>query len=186
MENVLNKITNNKVYQIIKKICGVLLTIVLALVFFIILVQKLTDNRFNLGGYGIYTIATGSMEPVYKVRDLVLTYQEDPKNIQVGDDVVYLGKEGSMDGKMIIHRVIDKVEENGKISFWTKGVANGLSDPEIDESQVLGVVKHKMYILSFLSHIVNNAYGLIFLIIVPFILFVFFEGKRVIDESNQE
>ena len=61
-----------------------------------------------------------------------------------------------------------------------------MMDPEIDENQVLGVVKHKLHILSFLSHIINSTYGLIFLIIIPFIVFVFFEGKRIIDESHKE
>ena len=72
MKETYNKIVNNKAFQIVKKLLSICLTVVLVLVFFIILVQKLSNNRFNLGGYGIYTIATGSMDPDYKVKDLIL------------------------------------------------------------------------------------------------------------------
>ena len=186
MKEFYKKLINNRKFQIIKKIFNILITVLLVLIFFVILVQKISGNRFNLGGYGIYTIATGSMEPEYKVKDLILASRKDANKIVVGDDVVYLGKEGSMNGKIITHRVINKEERDGKIHFYTKGIANELTDPEIDETQVLGVVKHKLHILSFCSHIINSTYGLILLIVIPFILFVFFEGKHYIDEKNKD
>ena len=186
MKKFITKLNNNKGFRIFKKIFSAILTILLVLIFFVVLVQKITNNRINLGGYGIYTIATGSMEPEYRVKDLILASKKDAKNIEIGDDVVYLGKEDSLNGKIITHRVVDKVEKNGKIHFYTQGIASGMMDPEIDESQVLGVVKCKLHILSFLSHIINSTYGLIFLIIIPFIGFVFFEGKHIIDEAHKD
>ncbi len=186
MKEFYKKLINNRKFQIAKKIFNVIITTILVLVFFVILVQKVSNNRFNLGGYGIYTIATGSMDPEYKVKDLILASKKDAKEIEIGDDVVYLGKEGNMNGKIITHRVINKSEKNGKQYFFTKGIANGLTDPEIDETQILGVVKGKLHTLSFCSHIVNSTYGLILLIVIPFIFFVFFEGKHMIDEANKE
>ena len=186
MKDLYKKIVNNKGFQITKKIISIVVTVLLVLVFFVILVQKLSNNRFNLGGYGVYTIATGSMEPEYKVKDLILASSKNPKDIQVGDDVVYLGKEASMSGKIVTHRVINKGERDGKIYFYTKGIANELTDPEIDETQILGVVKGKMHILSFCSHIINSTLGLILLVVIPFIMFIFFEGKHMIDEANKE
>ena len=73
-----------------------------------------------------------------------------------------------------------------KMYFYTKGIANELTDPEIDESQILGVVKHKLILLSFCSHIINNPLGLLFLIIIPFVVFAFFTGKSVIDEVKSK
>ena len=186
MKELYKKMMNNKGFQITKKMLSIIVTILLVLVFFVILVQKLSNNRFNLGGYGIYTIATGSMEPEYRVKDLILASRKDAKDIEVGDDVVYLGKDASMSGKIVTHRVIKKEEKEGKIYFYTKGIANELTDPEIDETQILGVVKGKMHLLSLCSHLINSAYGLIFLVIIPFIIFIFFEGKHYIDEKNKE
>ncbi len=179
-------ILNNKAFKIIKKIFSVIVTILLVLIFVVIVVQKVSNNQVNLGGYGIYTVATGSMDPEYKVRDLILASKKDVNTIQVGDDVVYMGKEGSVNGKIIVHRVIERFDNNGQVSFITKGISNGLSDPEIDSSQILGVVRHKLYILSFCSHIINNVYGLILLVVIPFIIFIFMEGKHAIDEAYKE
>ncbi len=186
MKDIIKKIKDNKVLNIIRKIFSVLLTILLVLVFFVIIVQKVTNNQVNLGGCGIYTVATGSMVPEYKVRDLLFATKANAKDIEIGDDVVYIGKEGSVAGKTVVHRVIEKNDNNGKITFVTKGISNALSDPEIEEGQILGVVRTKLHILSFCSHIINNIYGLIFLVVIPFIIFIFLEGKHAIDNAYKE
>ena len=186
MKAFINKISNNKVFKVFRKIFSVLITILLILVFVVIIVQKVTNNKINVGGCGIYTVVTGSMEPEYKVKDLLFATRKDAKDIEVGDDVVYMGKEGNLSDKIIVHRVIQKFDNNGQISFITQGINNGLSDPEIDESQVLGVVRTKLHILSFCSHIINNIYGLILLVVIPFVIFIFIEGKHAIDEAYKE
>lgn len=186
MKEKINKLRNNRGFQIAGKVLSIIITIILFLMLSVVVVQRFSNNKFNLGGYGVYTIATGSMVPEYKVKDLILTYQKQPNKINVGDDVVYLGNKDSTAGKIITHRVIKKYEENGKYYFNTKGIANELTDPEIDETQILGVVKHKLILLSFCSHIINNPFGLLFLIVIPFIVFVFFEGKNVIDEVKKK
>lgn len=188
MKNFFTRIKNNKTFNIIRKIFSAIVTILLVLVFAVIIVQKVSNNQVNLGGYGVYTVVTGSMIPEYQVKDLILASKTDSRNIEVGDDVVYMGKEGSVNGKIVVHRVIEKFNKDGKISFITKGINNGLSDPEIEDSQILGVVKQKLYILSFCSHIINSSLGLILVIVIPFVIFVFIEGKHLIDEaySNKE
>ena len=186
MKEFIKKLNDNKMFRVIRGIFSFLVTMLLIFVFVVILVQKVSNNRMNLGGYGIYTVVTGSMVPEYNVKDLILASKVESKNINVGDDVVYMGKEGGLAGKIIVHRVIEKNDNNGRISFITKGISNGLSDPEIDETQVLGVVKQKLHVLSFCSHIVNNIYGLIFLVFVPLIIFIFMEGKRAIDKAYKE
>ena len=186
MKEKLKKLYDNKVFKIVRKIFSIAVTILLVLIFVVILVQKVTNNQMNLGGLGVYTIATGSMEPEYRVKDLLLASKKEVRDINIGDDIVYLGQEESLAGKIIIHRVTHKYEEEGRTKFITQGIANSLSDPEIDEAQVMGVVKCKLHILSFCSHVINNTYGLIFLIVIPFILFIFMEGKHVIDDAYKE
>ena len=186
MKSFFSKLKDNKGFKITKKILSVIITILLVLVFFVILVQKLSNNRFNLGGCGIYTIASGSMEPEYRVRDLILATRIDSNEIKVGDDIVYLGKLESVAGKIVTHRVINKESRDGKLYFRTKGISNELTDPEIDDTQILGVVKGKLHLLSFCSHIINSPLGLLLVIVIPFVVFVFLEGKHIIDEKNKE
>ena len=185
MKEKINKLRKNRVFQITGKVVSIIITLILFLMLSVVLVQRLSNNKFNLGGYGVYTVATGRMIPEYKIKDLILTYQKNPEEIEIGDDVVYLGKSGSVAGKIVTHRVIKK-EKREKIYFYTKGIANELTDPEIDESQILGVVKHKLFLLSFCSHIINNPVGLLLLIVIPFVVFTFFMGKSVIDEVKSK
>ena len=186
MKERIDKLKNNRGFQIFGKIVSIIITVILVLMLSVVVVQRFSNNRFNLGGYVIYTVETGSMVPEYNVKDLILTCQKKPNEINIGDDIVYVGKENSVAGKIVTHRVIKKHEENGKYYFTTKGIANELSDPEIDDTQILGVVRHKLILLSFCSHIINNSFGLLFLIVIPFIVFVFFEGKNVIDEVKRK
>ena len=186
MKEKISKLKKNRTFNIIEKVLSILITIFIIAMLSVVLVQRLSGNKFNLGGYGVYTVATGSMIPKYDVKDIILTHKVDPSKINIDDDIVYQGKKESVAGKIITHRVINKKYENGKYLFTTKGINNGISDPEIDETQVLGVVKCKLHLLSFCSHIINNSYGFMFLIFIPFVVFVFFEARNIYSEIKDE
>lgn len=186
MKGKISKLKKSRTFNIIEKVFSIIITIFIIGMLSVVLVQRLSGNKFNLGGYGVYTVATGSMVPVYDVKDLILTHKLDARNINIGDDIVYLGNKESVAGKIITHRVINKKEINGKYYFTTKGINNGLSDPEIDETQIMGVVKTKLHLLSFCSHLINNSYGFMFVIFIPFVIFVFFEARNIYNEIKEE
>ena len=186
MKEKILKLKKNRVFHIIEKIFSIMITIFIIAMLSVVLVQRISGNKLNLWGYGVYTVATGSMIPKYEVKDLILTKKIDPSKLKIGDDIVYLGEKESARGKIITHQIINKREENGKYYFYTKGIANELTDPEINESQILGVVVRKLSLLSFCSHIINNSYGFMFLIFIPFVIFVFFEVRSIYGEMKSE
>ena len=79
-------------------------------------------------------VVSGSMEPVFYRGDIVavektnlLGIQEfNPKDVQVGDIVVYNAK---WFNQPVIHRIIDIKEINGKTVYEIKGDNNNRSDP---------------------------------------------------------
>ena len=79
-------------------------------------------------------VVSGSMEPVFYRGDIVavektnlLGIQEfNPKDVQVGDIVVYNAK---WFNQPVIHRIIDINEINGKTVYEIKGDNNNRSDP---------------------------------------------------------
>ena len=82
--------------------------VVMALILtMVIILQKVTNSNGSIGGYKIFRVITGSMEPEYEVGEVVISKEVDPKEIQVGDDIVYLGKIGEYAGKIIMHNVIE-------------------------------------------------------------------------------
>ena len=165
------------------KILKVLLTLLIVLIVSIILLQRVFNNKVSIGGYRIFTIITESMVPVYNVFDVIISKNIDAENIKVGDDVVYLGSEGSFADKIITHRVIEIENENNTYNFTTQGIANTGIDPVINESQIYGVVVKKSVILSFISKLVNNSFGFYFLILIPLAILIVSE---IVDKVKKD
>lgn len=148
-------------WKIIKGILIVLLALILLLVVF----QKVTKNKLAIGDVYIFQVATESMTPEYKVGDIIVVKKTSPSSIKVGDDVTYLGTAQSVKDKRITHRVIDIRKTDDKYYFTTKGIANEVEDPEINEDNLYGKVVYKTIIYSFLGRLMTNtiAYYLIFI-----------------------
>lgn len=179
----MKKIKENKIFKIVKNILKVLITIFILIIVGVILIQRIFNNNFSLAGFRIYTVATGSMVPEYNVLDIIITKTKDMNEIKIGDDVVYLGKEGDFYNKIVTHRVIGKQETDGKTYFRTKGIANRSEDPLIDETQIYGVVLKKSFILSFISKLVNSNVGFYLLILIPGAILITLE---IIDKVNKK
>ena len=171
----MQKIKNNKILKYFWKTIKVLSTILIVLVMGIIITQRVFNNNVSILGYRIFTIATGSMEPEYKVMDIILIKEVKPNTIKVGDDLVYMGKEGDFKDKIITHRVIEINNNENPITFKTKGIANPTEDPMINEDQIYGRVLFKTKLLSFINKIINNPIGFYTLIVLPVAILIFLE-----------
>ena len=154
----------NKLFIIVKGI-KVLTILFLLVLLFVVLIQKIGNNKYSVGGYRIFMIASESMAPKYEVGDILVSKVVDPTTIQIGDDVTYLGNAGDFNHLVVTHQVIEKRQENNQYYFQTKGLANTVADPEINEDQIYGKVVYKTVVFSLLGHLLQNN-------IVYYILFV--------------
>ncbi len=179
-----------KVLRIVSKILYQILVIVCLIVAAVIILQKVTDSNRSIAGYRIFRVITGSMEPEYGVGEVVISKEVDPKNIKVGDDIVYLGTYGEYNGKIIMHSVIAiDTDKNGNLNFHAKGLhSSSVEDPQIKASQIYGVVKFKSAILTVLYKLATNIYSL-FVIISVLVLNVFISfrlsGKNKIQQLSE-
>ena len=172
-----------KTLKILWSILKAITWIVIILIFCVIVIGRVTNNKLTLAGYSIYTVVTESMVPKYNVGDMILAKKTDPETLKIGDDVVYLGKQDTFAGKIVTHQLIDiELTDTGK-QFHTKGIANSIEDPVITGDQIQGKVITKLTILSIISKIVNNQYGFYFMIIIPTVVLVF---EIMIDFINSK
>lgn len=170
---MLKKLRKNKAVKIIGNILYVLSFILVVLILLVVLIQRFSGNNIALGGIRVFFVASGSMLPEYEVGDILISMETDPEDINVGDDVTYLGNEGDIKGKVVTHEVIERRQnENGEYIFVTKGTANTIADPEITEDQVYGKVVYRAVLLSAICKILQNIYGFYFLIIVPLAIII--------------
>lgn len=172
---------NKRVFSIIKFLVFSFLLLYLCFVIF----QRITNNS-DIMGYRVFTVATGSMEPVYKVNDVILVKTVDPKTLKVGDDIAYLGNRDLVNGKLVTHRIIKIEEVKGVVTYTLKGINNKYEDPTITSDQILGKVLGKVYIVSFINHLVKNIYGFFFLVFCPLVLVIFLEIADTVLDINLE
>lgn len=176
---------NKNIIKIILGIIKSIATFFIVCVFSIIFLQRVSNNSINLAGFSIYTVVTESMYPKYKVYDMILVKSVDTKSIKVHDDVVYKGEKSDFQGKIVTHRVEDITEDNGVLTFTTKGINNDIEDPLVNENQIMGKVVHKLLLLSLVSKVINNTYGFYFLIFVPLVVVIFLEVMESIEEKKE-
>ena len=82
-------------------------------------------------GYYMLLVLTGSMKPHINPGDIVFI---GPGQTKVGEIIAYVGPGRSV----ILHRVIDIIQNSGHMSIITKGDANSVADPPFPPSHVLG------------------------------------------------
>lgn len=182
----MKKLLENKTFQIIYTIIKVFVVAMLSIYLLFVIVQRFTNNSSILG-YRVFTIATGSMEPVYNIDDVILVKDTDPSTLKKGDDIAYLGNRDAVKGLIVTHRIIRMETFNdGKVHYTLKGVNNKYEDPSITEDQILGKVVGKLPVVNFINHVVKNIYGFFFLVFCPLVLVIFLEIADTIIDMKLE
>lgn len=184
LKKLKEKIENNIIFRIIKWI----LYIVLVLILIVIIVQKVSNNNISIGGFRMFMIVSESMKGEYDIGDILISKSVPANEINVGDNITYLGEKDSLKGLIITHKVVEKDERDNEVFFTTKGNANLVKDPEISYSQVYGKVVYKFVLLSMLAKLMNNqlAYFIIFIIVAMIISIEVMSTMFHTEEDEEE
>lgn len=175
-----------KIKKIVKSILKTIIYIVLILLLLIVLMQRITNNEKSFLGYKIFRVISASMYPEYKINDILLVKEKDADDINIGDNIVYMGTSEMGVNAPITHKVIEiENGDNNQRLFHTKGVANSAEDPIVKPEQIYGVVTFKMHFLSFVSKIINNIYGFVIVVIIPIIVLIIKNIKELILMSKE-
>lgn len=176
---------NNKILKGLFMAIKVILIILVVLIIGIIFVQRVTGNKVRLGGVGIYTIISESMIPEYEVGDMIIAFETDEDSLQIGDDVVYLGEVGELNGKIITHKIV-RIEDTKPKRIHTKGINNEVEDPAIKSTQIYGKVAKKLLVLSWFSKLMNNSIMFYIIVFVPFTLLVAWDIISLVREREED
>ena len=168
----------------IKKVWNAITTVLVSLM---VLLAALLWG-FKLLGFEVLVVQSGSMEPNYHVGSLVYVKPVAPETLEAGDVITFeLG--GGVRGT---HRIVEVLNEDGSLSFVTKGDNNDHADfnPVLPEN-IVGEVKFTIPYLGFLITYIQQPPGtyvticvvavLLLLTILPDIIFP--EGK---EKKKQE
>ena len=183
----MKKIKENKTLNIILKTIKYIFVVMFILFVLMVCLQRFSNNRISVFNFRLFTVISGSMEPKYKIGDVLVAVETDPSEIKVGDAISYLGAKGSFKDKVITHEVVD-IEQTkaGKYRFHAKGLANAIEDPVVDESQLYGVVKYKVKTLSLIYRVVGTPVGIFVFVILPLMYIIGSEMVISLLEKEKE
>lgn len=104
--------------------------------------QVLSNGYVNVGGFMMFRVVTGSMEPEIPVGALLVAKQVDISTVQLRDIVCFSTKETQILGETVTHRVVDILTGlDGGILLQTKGDANPVADGYyVDQEHFIGKV----------------------------------------------
>ncbi len=170
MENTNEKSVKSK---IVSRLVSLLLVFTVALCLFVV-VQVLSRGYASFGGFSLFRVATGSMEPEIPEKSLIVTKRESIDEIEIGDVICFRAQSPGMIGKTITHRVIDRIDKDGTIHLRTKGDANPAADAYyVTDSIVVGTVVWCSGAQTFLSDFISfftNKIGFLALVAFPCLL----------------
>ena len=165
--------------KIIKKICGILSNVFVALV--VICAVFLMGSRIL--GYRVFNVISGSMEPQFSVGDLIFVKQVEPASISVGDAITFVLNEELV---VATHRVVAVDTENS--CFYTKGDANQVVDSApVHFNNVIGVPQFSIPMLGYVSDLIQNPPGLYITIgIVAAMIILVFLSDTIRKKADKE
>jgi len=165
IEKISNKIKNKRVT---KKIFKYIILNILIILFVINLILSFEENTHILGIY-MFNIVSESMEPTLEKNDVVIVQKCAVSQLKEGDIITF-----QQDNRIISHRILKVIKENGTIKFKTKGDNNEIPDPdEVETAQVFGKVLFRIKGIGHIVSYIQNIRGFINIIFFAVIVFIF-------------
>ena len=176
-----------KIFGIIKTIFNTIIVIVVLAFVLMVCLQRFSGNKISFLNYRMFTVVTGSMEPKYKIGDVLIAKEKAPNEIKIGDAISYLAEKGEIKNNVVTHEVVNITKnENGEYLFHSKGIANLIEDPIVHEKQLYGVVVYKTKLLSYIRKIISTDLGMLLLIIIPILYIIISEMIAILIEKEEK
>lgn len=141
----------------------------------ILIAQSIVKPNVAPSIFGIktFTIISSSMEPTFKIDDIIFVKKIDENQLQIGDIISFI-----QDKDIITHR-IEKIEKNdSELVFITKGDANSTTDiNKVKLSQIEGKYIFKISKVGKIFYILKNKVVFIIVTIILLICYIIEKNK---------
>ena len=168
-----------KVLTIIGTILCIILLPILIINLTLIAKSYINEDEIpSLGGVFPMIVLTDSMYPQISAGDLIICNTLDPEDVRVDDVISFFDPMGS-GTSVVTHRVLDIVEENGTLSYRTKGDNNNAEDQVlVPQDKLVGIYRNRIPGLGHVAMFMQTTPGLILCVVCPVLLMVGFDMLR--------
>ena len=146
------------------------------------------DEVPSIGGAFPLIVLTDSMYPEIESGDLIICRTAETDEIEVNDIISFFDPAGN-GASIVTHRVIEIVEEDGEISFRTRGDNNNTEDKELVPAEnLVGVYKMRIAGAGHIAMFMQSTAGLIICVVLPIILLVGYDiiRRRIYEKNNKQ
>ena len=188
----MNKQENSPKFHKALTIIGIVMCVILVPILIVnctLLVKSFInkDEVPDFGGTLPLIVLTDSMYPDIKSGDLIICKAVDAKDVAIGDVISFYDPAGK-GTSVVTHMVIDIINEDGKISFKTKGINNNTEDrlPVPSDNLVAEYTGIRIPGAGNVAIFMQTTPGLIVCVILPIILFVGYDviRRRIYEKSK--
>lgn len=157
-----------KVLSIASSLMKGLFLIIMCCLAFVVITSKLTGGQATLFGYQFKAVLSGSMEPTFLTGSIIAVKVGDkPTAFQKNEVITF-----QMENKLITHRIVAVHNNNGEISFTTKGDHNDGPDLwTVYPQNIIG--KYSGFTIPYVGfalNLVSSKAGASLLLIIPGLL----------------
>ncbi|BAD40165.1 signal peptidase I [Symbiobacterium thermophilum] len=149
--------------------------------------RRAPDRIPTVFDYKVLTVLSGSMEPAIRTGDAIIVEPLRPEHeIREGDVITFRAADAP--DMLITHRVIGIVSVNGEpAAYVTKGDANEAPDlVPVQRSQIVGIHRWRIPYYGYLSDFMHTREGIISLVIVPGVLLIALEVRKIFQVIAEE
>lgn len=192
MENkkVEQNLKQNKVLTIIGIVLCVILLPILIVNITLIIKGFTSDEVPSLGNNIPLIVLTESMEPEINGGDLIVIKKAKPSDIEKDDVIAFIDPMGN-GTSIVTHRVLDVIEnEDGTISWQTKGDNNPTEDKVlVPEANLVGEWHGtRIPFLGSIAMFMQTTTGLILCVFLPILLVIGYDilRRRMAEKNNKQ
>lgn len=165
---------------------GILIFIVM-MIGIVFIQSKMNPNKTpSILGYKPFIVLSGSMETEIYKGDLVVVKNVDAETLKKNDVIAFRDNEDYV----VTHRIVEVINENGKLKFITKGDNNNTNDFDyVEISDVEGVYKFKIPDLGNVLLFLQKPTTLIIALIIIFsggILCILYDNNKMSVAEKKE
>lgn len=136
------------------------------------------------GGYRLFVVQSGSMEPVIKTASMVLVVPQS--EYRQGEVITFLANPSANlkhPGSTITHRIVAVKDDEGRKIYQTKGDANNAADKDtVSQKQILGKTLFSVPYIGYVIAFTKTQLGLITLIVIPGTIIIYSEVMKIKQE----
>ena len=180
--------TTHKVLTVVGTVlCILLIPILLVNVTLIVKSYVNKDEVPNIGGVLPLIVLTDSMFPEIEKGDLIICHTLDASEVKEGDVISFFDPAGN-GTSIVTHRVIEIINENGKLSFRTKGDGNNAEDKDpVPAENLVAAYDFRIPNAGYVAVFMQSTEGLLVCVVLPIVLLIGYDViRRRLYEKNKK